>query len=186
MMRMLQITSSAGGKLDDPENAHKLLANTVAEEVLCALPKNFDTILALVVKARKQHITICDPKACELLKDDQGLEGLSALRLVIGSYITATLGMQQFLKQEGPSMTSKPFFSSLLIYLLNYNLFQPFVQKCSSSPLEVIYEVPMATDRITALCTLNTVLFTLNSALYTLNTVLCTLNTALCTLHTPH
>ena len=72
MMLLLQMTSSAAGKLEDPDNAHLTIVRIAAAEVMRLIPSEFDDVMRILDEVRivgNLSALEGDPIAMELAKD---------------------------------------------------------------------------------------------------------------------
>ena len=95
------LTGAASSKIEDPENAHLILARVVSEEVLNEVPESFDKVVALVERVDGDNEKqISDNKLLlELVKKQVRVKTIRALRVSTWAHVMSTLGVQQFLKQ---------------------------------------------------------------------------------------
>ena len=115
MLAMLQATSG-GNPLEDPDKAYVVVTKAAHEQVGSLMPAKFEEVAAFIdmVRSKQQEglLKHC-PSAEALFKRDFGVFRARCEIMSLTMHIISTLGVQQFLKREGPVVIPKPYLAQL-------------------------------------------------------------------------
>eukprot|EP00959_Pyramimonas_sp_CCMP1952_P366953 7685770-Pyramimonas_sp.AAC.1 len=143
MLSLLQKTN--GGMLDEPDKAHLTLMQITIDEVMQVLPNDLDSVASFIDAVRaqdqatKDNILKRSEDATWLHDNNVGVQLMWAERISIAMHIAASLGMQHFMKQQGPSVVPKPYLEILGINVCQKlsSMFDLSLNKVTDMPTEV-------------------------------------------------
>jgi hypothetical protein len=115
MMALLTHVNALGGILPGAKSAALLLAKLASEQVLHAVPPEWDTLCGLAASAVEHTLvhTVGIPQLQTIIAHGMSADKLATYRIMLFCHIVKTLGVTQFMRPQGPVTTADPYVRML-------------------------------------------------------------------------